>query len=53
MPTVHVGLGISSADWDVFMQIIDDGLAEMSYPSSVRAEFRSLWESFRGGVVEP
>lgn len=53
MPTVHIGLGITPADWNVFMQIIDQGMDEMKYPADVRAEFRKLWESFRGSVVEP
>ena len=53
MRTVHVGLGITPADWDVFMKIIDDGLDEKNYAPTVRAAFRELWASFRGGVVEP
>ena len=53
MPTVHIGLGITPADWDAFMRIIDQGMDELKYPADVRAEFRKLWESFRGGVVEP
>lgn len=53
MKPVHVGLGITPADWNTFMAIIDRGLDEMKYPPEVRTEFRALWASFRDGVVEP
>ena len=53
MKPVHVGLGITAADWDTFMTIIDRGLDEKGYPEPLRTEFRELWASFRDGVVEP
>jgi hemoglobin len=53
MRQVHVGLGITAADWETFMGIIDAGLEERKYPAHVRSRFRHLWASFRSGVVEP
>src|SRR5690606_37720448 len=50
MKPVHVGLGITAAEWDVFMAIIDRGLDEKAYPEPLRTRFRELWASFRDGV---
>jgi hemoglobin len=52
MTTVHDGLGISAAEWDVFMSIIDNGLAEKAYPAPTRDEFRQLWDGMRETVVQ-
>jgi hemoglobin len=52
MTTVHDGLGISAADWNVFMNIIDTGLAEKAYPAPVRDEFRAIWQAMRDGVLQ-
>jgi hemoglobin len=53
MTAVHVGLGITAANWETFMAIIDRGLDEKKYSPPVRAAFREMWASFRDSVVEP
>jgi hypothetical protein len=51
MTSVHDGLGITEANWSVFMKIISDGINEKKYPADVRDEFLAMWRSFHDGVV--
>lgn len=52
MAPVHDGLGITEAQWQTFMQIIEAGLAQKQYAAEVRDEFRAVWRSFRDTVVQ-
>lgn len=52
MTPVHDGLGITEANWSVFMKILSDGMSEKKYPADVRDEFLAMWRSFHDGVVQ-
>jgi hemoglobin len=52
MTPVHDGLGITEANWSVFMKILSDGMSEKKYPADVRDEFLAIWRSFHDGVVQ-
>jgi hemoglobin len=53
MARVHEGLEITPAMWDVFMDIVGQGIDEAGYPPSVAEDFRDMWASFRASVVRP
>ncbi len=53
MKPVHTGLGITGADWQTFVAILDRVLGELAVPAAEKAEFLALLESrFRPDVVE-
>jgi hypothetical protein len=53
MRPVHTGLGITGADWTVFIGILGGALEELKVRPSERKEFLELLEQrFRPGVVE-
>jgi hemoglobin len=53
MRPVHTGLGITAADWSVFVGILGGALEELRIQPADRKEFLDLLEvRFRPGVVE-
>lgn len=53
MKPVHTGLGITPADWTVFIGILSGALEELKVQSSERKDLLDLLESrFRSDVVE-
>ena len=53
MKPVHVGLGITEAEWKVFMGVIEKAAGERNFRDAERKEFLALFtERFRTDVVE-
>jgi hemoglobin len=53
MKPVHVGLGITEAQWDTFMRIISATADERRLPEPVKREFLTIFtQRFRPDVVE-
>jgi hemoglobin len=52
LPAVHEGLGITDADWRVFMGIIEGALRELAPPPDAQRDFLALFEErLRATVV--
>lgn len=53
MRPVHVGLGITGAQWTTFMGIISSVASERAWPEAERKEFIELFsKQFRSDIVE-
>ena len=52
MKTSHAGLQISESEWVANMQHASAALLKNDVPESERAEFLSLFERYRGDIVE-
>jgi hemoglobin len=53
MKPVHVGLGITGAQWDTFMKIIQTAADERKFGAAEKKEFLELFaKQFRPAVVE-
>lgn len=52
MKLSHKGMGISSADWETFMQHLNATLDKFAVPAAERADVVAFIESTRGDMVE-
>jgi hemoglobin len=52
MKPLHAGLGITAADWDVFMQIVSGALDEFTLAAPEKQEFLALFEQRRDEVID-
>jgi hypothetical protein len=53
MKPLHEGLGISEADWAVFIGIIDGALVELDVAEPERDDWLTLFDqTFRPDIVE-
>ena len=53
MKAVHVGLGITEAQWQAFMEIISAAATERKFGAAEKSEFLALFNTrFKPSVVE-